>query len=103
MCWAEDKTSAVKLAHTRWRNDSLPGELAQTLPMPAHFEQASSLVTPDMVASSIPCGPDPERYVEAINQYAEAGFDEIYLQQIGEDLEGFLTFFAKEVNPRLSL
>jgi G6PDH family F420-dependent oxidoreductase len=103
MCWGEDEATAVKLAHTRWRNDALPGELAQTLPMPAHFDQASSLVTEQMIADSIPCGPDPERYVQALEGYIDAGFDEIYVNQIGDDLPGFLTFFTKEVRPRLGL
>ena len=33
-----------------------PGELAQVLPTPAHFEQACELVTPDMLVT--PVGPD---------------------------------------------
>jgi G6PDH family F420-dependent oxidoreductase len=103
MCWAEDEQAAVKLAYSRWRNDGLPGELAQTLPMPAHFDQASSLVTEEMIASSVPCGPDPEPYVAAVTEYLEAGYDEIYVNQIGDDLEGFLGFFVKEVRPRLGL
>jgi len=69
--------------------------------MPSHFEQASELVTEDMVAEKIPCGPDPERHVEAIKPYVDAGFDEIYLGQIGGDQEGFFEFFRKEVEPRL--
>jgi G6PDH family F420-dependent oxidoreductase len=103
MCWGEDRQAAVKLAHHLWRNEGLPGELAQTLPMPAHFDQASSLVSEGMIGSSLPCGPDPEPYVEAIKGYIDAGFDEIFVNQIGDDLAGFLGFFAKEVEPQLGL
>jgi G6PDH family F420-dependent oxidoreductase len=103
VCWGADESEAVALAHHLWRNDGLPGELAQTLPMPAHFDQASSLVTPEMIGTSIPCGPDPERYVEAITRYVDAGFDEIFVNQIGPDLPGFLDFYAREIRPRLSL
>ena len=31
-----------------------------------HFE----LVTPDKVAEAVPCGPDPDRFVEAIKPFA---------------------------------
>lgn len=31
--------------HRLWPNEYLPGDLAQTLPSPAHFKQASPLVT----------------------------------------------------------
>jgi hypothetical protein len=40
--------SRVKL----WPTEQLPGELAQILPTPAHFEQAVELVSEDMVAEA---------------------------------------------------
>lgn len=43
--WHEDKPQAVKIAHSLWRTSGLPGQLAQDLPTPSHFEQASELVT----------------------------------------------------------
>ena len=46
--------------HRLWPNEALPGELAQILPTPAHFEQAAELVTEDMIGESVPCGPDPD-------------------------------------------
>jgi G6PDH family F420-dependent oxidoreductase len=103
MCWAASKQEGVELAHQRWRNDGLPGELAQTLPMPAHFDQASQLVTPDMIGESIACGPDPEEFIKAVRAYVDAGFDEIFVNQIGDDLAGFLKFFNQEVRPSLDL
>ena len=78
----------------------LPGELAQILPTPAHFEQAVELVRPD-VGGSVPTGPDPTAYVDSIIQYADAGYDELYLHNIGPHHEAFLEFFAEEVRPQL--
>jgi hypothetical protein len=69
--------------------------------MPQHFEEASSLVTEEQVAEKIACGPDAEKHVQAIKQYVDAGFDEVYVSQIGPDQEGFLEFFKQEVGPRL--
>lgn len=102
-CFGPDEAAARKLAHHLWANEQLPGEMAQVLPSPTHFEQASKLVTEDMVAEVVPCGPDPERHAGAITQYLEAGFDEVFVNQIGPDLAGFLKFFNDEVRPRLSL
>src|SRR5437763_5788535 len=56
VCWGEDEKAARAEAHRLWANSGLPGELAQILPTPAHFEQASKLVGEDMVAEKIPCG-----------------------------------------------
>jgi G6PDH family F420-dependent oxidoreductase len=101
VCWAPTKEQGVRTAHRLWANEELPGELAQVLPTPEHFEQADQLVTPEMVAKSVPCGPDPQPYVEAIRAYADAGFDELYIQQIGPDQDEFFDFFTKKVEPLL--
>ncbi|MFI6097064.1 TIGR03557 family F420-dependent LLM class oxidoreductase [Lentzea sp. NPDC051213] len=103
VCYAESEEDAVATAHRLWPNDGLPGELAQVLPTPRHFEQASSLVTPDMIRESIPCGPDPEPYAEKIKEFAEAGFDEVYVQQIGPSQREFFEFWAKEVVPLIDV
>jgi len=101
VCFGDDEQACVKLAHETWPNEGVPGELAQELPTPAHFEQASELVAPDKVAEAVPCGNDPERFVEAIKPFEAAGYDRLYIQQIGPDQAGFLEFFEREVRPRL--
>lgn len=103
LCWDHDESAARKLAHEVWRTNGVPGELNQELPLPRHFEQAGELVTEDMVAESIACGPDPDVHAEFVRKHFEAGFDTVYVAQVGEDQAGFLDFFTKEVKPRLSL
>jgi G6PDH family F420-dependent oxidoreductase len=102
VCWGEDEAAARKLAHELWAVEELPGQLNQELAVPSHFEQAVALVTEEMVAEKVPCGPDPERHAEAISQYVQAGFDEVYVNQIGPDQHGFLEFFNKELQHRLA-
>lgn len=101
ICWDTDEERAVKLVHHLWPTECVPGQASQELPMPAHFEQLASLVTEDMVADQVACGPDPERHAAAISEYLEAGFDEVYVNQIGSDLDGFLRFYDKELRHRL--
>jgi G6PDH family F420-dependent oxidoreductase len=100
-CWGTDRDEAQKLAHRLWANQGVPGELAQVLPSPAHFEQASELVTPEMIGETIPCGPDVDEHVQKLMQYADAGFDELYVSQIGPHQEGFFEFYEAEVLPAL--
>jgi G6PDH family F420-dependent oxidoreductase len=100
VCWAEDEQEAISTAHRLWANEELPGELAQVLPMPAHFEQAAELVTREMVAESVPCGPDVETHLAAIREYEEAGFDELYISQIGAAPERFFEVYANEILSR---
>lgn len=100
-CWGPDRREAVRTAHRLWANERLPGELGQILPTPRHFEQASELVTPEQVASAVPCGDDPDAHVEAMHAFVDAGFDTVYVQQIGEDQQGFFDFYRTKVLPRL--
>ncbi len=101
VCWGPDEADCKKLAHELWRSSGVPGELSQELPMPAHFEQAAQIVTEDAIAEKSPCGPDPERHAETLRKYVEAGFDEVYVNQIGHEQAGFMAFFRREVEPRL--
>jgi G6PDH family F420-dependent oxidoreductase len=99
VCYGEDEAEARKIAHRLWPNDLLPGELAAVLPTPAHFEQAAQLVTEEMVAEAMPCGPDSEPHREMIHQFADAGYDEVYVQQIGPNQKAFFDFYEKEILP----
>jgi G6PDH family F420-dependent oxidoreductase len=102
VCYGSDEAEARRTAHRLWPNEVLPGELAQVLPTPEHFEQASSLVTEAMVAEAVPCGPDIDRHIESIQEYADAGVDELYVQQIGGGHEQFFDVYAREVLRRFT-
>jgi coenzyme F420-dependent glucose-6-phosphate dehydrogenase len=50
---------------------------------------------------TVACGPDPERHVAAIREYVDAGFDHVWVHQIGPDQRGFLRFYEGDVLPKL--
>jgi coenzyme F420-dependent glucose-6-phosphate dehydrogenase len=101
LCWAETEEEAVRTAHRLWPVAGIEGPLMQEIALPTHFETATELVTPEKVAESVVCGPDPERHLEKIRGYTEAGFDHVYVHQIGPDQEGFFGFYEREVLPKL--
>lgn len=101
VCWAESEEEAKKTAHEVWPNAAIKGDLAQELPLPEHFEQASEMVSAEDVAEMIVCGPDPEQHVEKIRKYEEAGYTHVYIHQVGRDQEGFLRFYREEVLPKV--
>ncbi len=102
VCWDRDEKTARKTAHTMWPNAAIPGESSQELPNPKHFEQLAEIVTEDMVADQVTCGPDLERHVAKIQEYVDAGYDHVYIHQVGPKQEAFLEAYAKEVLPRFS-
>jgi G6PDH family F420-dependent oxidoreductase len=99
VCWAQDAGQARKTMHRLWPTDVIPGEAAQLLPLPRHFSQVAELVSEEMI--SAPCGPGPDAHVAGVRAYTEAGFDEVYIGQVGGKCEGFFEFYARQVLPRL--
>ena len=71
------------------------------LPLPRHFAQLSRLITEEMIEENLPCGPDPERHISAIKEYVDAGYDEVYINQIGPNQEEFFSFYAEQILPEL--
>jgi coenzyme F420-dependent glucose-6-phosphate dehydrogenase len=102
VCWAKTEEEARRTAHEIWPNGGLQGALSQELPLPEHFEQAAKTVTEDDVAESLVCGPDPERHKEQIREFEAAGYDHVYVHQVGPDQQGFLDFYAREVLPEFA-
>ena len=100
VCFGPDAAECVRTVHRKWPNEGLPGELAQILPQPAHFEQAAELVTEAMIAESVPCGPDVDRIAATVQEFADAGFDELYLAQIGDRQAEFFAMLKTELLPR---
>lgn len=100
VCWAKDEKAALQTAHKIWPNAAIPGELGQELPSPAHFEQAAQLVTPEKVAETVVIGPDAAKYLAKIEEYVKAGYDHVYIHQVGPDQEGFIRFAEREILPR---
>jgi hypothetical protein len=78
--------------------------LAEVLGLPA--SRSSALVTEPMTAEAVACGPDVDRHVRAFQPFAEAGFDEVYVAQIGgaevtSRSEDFFQAYADKILPQL--
>jgi coenzyme F420-dependent glucose-6-phosphate dehydrogenase len=99
VCWAEDEAAARKTALEWWPISGMPGVLNSELPTPKHFEGVAKQITEEDVVKEVVCGPDPRPYLEKIKSYADAGFDHIYLHQVGPDQAGFLDFSQHAILP----
>jgi G6PDH family F420-dependent oxidoreductase len=101
VCWGRSRAAARRVAHEWWPTVSIHGDATQELPRPRHFEQLARGVTEQQVADAIPCGPDPGPILEHIEAYLEAGYDHVYLHQVGPDQQGFIEFAAAELLPAI--
>ena len=102
VCWSRDRSVAVRNAHRLWSTELVPGELAQVLPQPKHFEQAAALVTEGAVADHFVCGDDPDEHLRQLAAYVDAGYDEVFVNQIGPEQKGFFEFYGREILPQVA-
>jgi len=102
LCWAKDEASARRIALDSSAFSLLGWDVLTELPTPDGFDAAAKLAREEDIAEKIPCGPDPERHVDAVRTFIEAGFDHIVLRQPGVEQEGFMAFWQHELKPRLA-
>jgi coenzyme F420-dependent glucose-6-phosphate dehydrogenase len=101
VCWGPDEVKAKEEALEWWPNTSVPGELGVELAIPQQFEQVAELITSDRVAEKVVCGPDPDAIAEVVGTFVDAGFDHVFLHQVGPRQEEFLSFAEDELLPTL--
>ena len=101
VAFAPTKEEGWGHAHRLWPNAGLPGEMAQVLPTPEHFEQATQLVTEEMTRDSVVAGNDPAEHLEQVTSYADAGYDELYVANMGPHYEEMIAFYGEQVLPQL--
>lgn len=101
VCWGPDRDEAIELAHRTWPDSAFPGQMSQEIRTVEHFDQLAESITREQIASKILCGPDVEEHVKGMREFLEAGFDHVYVHQIGPHQEEFLRFYAQRVLPKL--
>jgi len=99
-CVADSEDAAVSTAHELWPNSALPGELGTVLPTPAHFEQATQLVSEEDIAEgSIMTGPDAQEHIDSLQAALDTGYDHVYVMQIGDDQAALFDLYREDVLP----
>ncbi|MFE6161158.1 LLM class F420-dependent oxidoreductase [Streptomyces sp. NPDC056486] len=102
VCYDTDKDAAVARAHDQFRWFAGGWPVNSELPGPSGFAGATQFVTEQDVAAQIPCGDDVDAFVDAVRPYAEAGFTEVALVQVGgEHQRPFIDWAEKKLLPAL--
>jgi len=102
VCYSENAADARKTATEWWPNIAMGGQLGQDLALPAHYEAVAELVSEEDVAEAVACGPDPDRHIEEISKFLDAGYEQVTVHQIGPDQAGFFSFYEDSVLPKVS-
>jgi coenzyme F420-dependent glucose-6-phosphate dehydrogenase len=101
VCYAASEEEARKTAREVWPNAAMEGPLGQELPTTKEYEAVAELVTEDDVAETVVCGPDPERHLDKLREFKDAGFTHVFVHQVGPEQDAFIRFYAERVLPGL--
>ena len=102
VCYDRSRERALETALEWWPNAALRGPSSQELPLPSHFEESVAGVTVADISEAIVCGPSAVDIVAKAERFAAAGFDHLYIHQVGPDQAGFFEFSKAELLPKLA-
>jgi G6PDH family F420-dependent oxidoreductase len=98
--WDKDESVARENA-MRFKFGVAGWKVMSELPNPVNFDSAVKTVRPEDVLESVSAGPDAKAHLEGIQEFVDAGFGEVAVVQVGDDHEGFLDLWQKEIRPEL--
>jgi len=80
-----------------WPNGVVPPAVLTELATPAEFEQVADAVGPERIGDTVVCADRAEPIVAAIDRFVGAGYDTVYLHQIGPDQRRLLDLVESDL------
>jgi probable non-F420 flavinoid oxidoreductase len=96
-----DPEKAMAIAMEQWRSNCVPASLAWELALPDQFEAATRFVPEAEVARAVHVCAEPDALVDLLAQYADLGFERLYLHHVGVEQEAFLEMAGSHLLPAL--
>ena len=99
VCWADSEDYAKNISYEYWPIVANKDGLNWELPTPKYFEDLAKMIDPETLTSHVACGNDPQRHIDEIKNFIKAGYDHVFIHQLGPYQEGFIKFYEEEVLP----
>jgi len=90
---------AVDQAWTWWPNGAVPGAVLSELARPSQFEAVAGSTRRAALADTVVCTADAASVIATIDRYVGAGFNTIYLHQVGPDQDRLFDLASRELLP----
>jgi len=101
LSWAESDDEAMAVAHDQWRSNVFSPPVSWDLDTPELFDVVSANVSSEQIAEVVNVSSDLGWHAATINEYADLGFEEIYLHHVGQEQAPFIDAFGAKVLPQL--
>jgi coenzyme F420-dependent glucose-6-phosphate dehydrogenase len=100
LSWASTDEDALRNAMVEWPNGGMKFA-KQDVRSPYDFEQMAKLVRPEDFAGRMLISADPDAHRQEIQRFIDAGFDRIYLHNVGRNQREWIDVFGRDVLPAL--
>ena len=101
LSWAGTEEEALTTAHEQWGGNVFGPPISWDVETTEAFDVLWKRVQPEEVRESVNVSADLGRHRDWLAQYAELGFDEIYLHHVGQEQQAFIDTFGAKVLPDL--
>lgn len=101
LSWAADEEEALGIAHEQWAGNVFGPPLSWDLETAEAFDVLWQQVEPETVRRAVRVSADLGQHREWLAEYAELGFDDLYLHHVGQEQGGFIDTFGEQVLPAL--
>jgi probable non-F420 flavinoid oxidoreductase len=98
---AADEATARANAFDQWRSNVMTPQMAAEFRTPADFDRAAETVRPEDLDDHVVISASTAEHVDRIAAFAELGFQDIYLHNVGRNQREFIEVFGAEVLPQL--
>ena len=101
LSWAPTQEEAQRVAHEQWRTNVFGEPVSWDTATVDAFDVMGEQVGPDAVARSVWVSADLGQHRAWLQEYAELGFDDLYLHFVGQEQARFVDTFGEHVLPAL--
>jgi alkanesulfonate monooxygenase SsuD/methylene tetrahydromethanopterin reductase-like flavin-dependent oxidoreductase (luciferase family) len=101
LSWAPDQDEAEALAYEQWRSNAFPPPVCWDVETAEVFDAISDNVPLSQVQRVVNVSADLGAHTARLAEYAELGFDKIFLHHVGQEQEAFVDAFGDKVLPQL--
>ena len=99
LSWAATEDEALAIAHDQWAGNVYGPPISWDLETAEAFDVLWGQVEPDAVRDAVRVSANLAQHREWLAEYADLGFDDLYLHHVGQQQDAFIEAFGVQVLP----
>jgi probable non-F420 flavinoid oxidoreductase len=103
LSYAADEETALAIAADQWLGNLVPPPATWDLATHEEFDLLAGLFPRDRVRDAVRISADPARHAAWLAEYADLGFDRIFLHHVGKEQQEWIDVFGERVLPQFDV